>query len=146
MVGKSISEKQADKRKEEAQKEQKWSEVAVNPSQETWAEMAERFKKEAQQAKEGSLDGEITAILQTTAGEVYGDKAKDAERPVMSVHITCKDGKEFTETFSMPSGASSWRNKDFKLGNFLNKYGNLPMVGMPVKVMFNDEGFYRLNM
>lgn len=146
MVKKSIAEIQADKRREEALNQQGKTDAANADEQQKfdWQKLSEKWKKDAEDAKNGSLDATITDMVITNAGAVYGDKAKDPERFVMSMKITAQDGKQFTETFSMPEGAGSWRNKQFKLGQFLNKYGDMPAVGMAVKVAFNDEGFYRL--
>jgi hypothetical protein len=139
MVGKSVAEKALEKRAKE---------VLAQPEQTAFdfAALNRKWMDEARMAKDGSLDATITNMTVTNAGAVYGDKAKDPERSVISVEITASDGKTFTETFSMPDGAGSWRNKQFKLGIFLAKYGNTPEIGMAVKVAFNEEGFYRLAM
>jgi hypothetical protein len=148
MVGASVSEKMAEKRRLAAQKEQAHQDIAAEPGQKVFdfGALRQKWEEEAAAAKEGSLDATVTNLVMSTAGTVYGDKAKDPDREVVSMEITASDGKVFTETFSMPEGAGSWRNKAFKLGIFLAKYGKVPEIGMPVKVAFNDDGFYRLAM
>ena len=142
MVGMSVAEKAAQKK--QAQREID----AKKPAQSTmdWAALNQKWTEDAKAAEAGSLDATITAIEATTAGEVYGEKAKDPDRAVMNLEITASDGKVFHETFSLPEGAGSWRNKAFKLGIFVSKYGSAPVPGMAVKVGFNAEGFYKLEM
>jgi hypothetical protein len=111
-----------------------------------WANMNAKWAKDAEEAKVGNLTGTITDLINTTAGQVYKDKAKDPERPVINIEITASDGKKFYETFSYPDGAASWRNSKFKLGIFMKVYGKLPEVGMSVKVGFDADGFYTLTM
>jgi len=113
-------------------------------SPEFFRRLQEKWKKEAEEAKTGTLDGEVSDITVSTAGDVYGDKAKDPARPVLHVEITASDGKKFHETFSQPEGAGSWRNSKFKLGQFLARYGSLPDVGIKVKIGFSEDGFYKL--
>ena len=109
-----------------------------------WKKLNEKWAKEAKDAQTGELEGKITDIIPTPAGMVYGDKAKDAERPVLQLEITASDGKIFHEAFSQPEGAGSWRNSKFKLGQFLARYGVLPSIGLPVKIGFDTDGFYKL--
>ena len=126
----------------ETAREEKTAPLANDPDY--MAKLEAKWKKDAEEAKTGSIEGKITDVIPTTAGLVYGDKAKDPDRPVLHCEITASDGKVFHETFSQPEGASSWRNTKFKLAQFLLAYNDLPKVGLTVKVGFSEDGFYKL--
>lgn len=90
-----------------------------------------------------NLTGTITHITPSTAGEIYGDSAKDPEREVISVKVEIEQtGDSFCETYTLPLTSLSWKNKAFKLGLFRHKYGQLPEVGQVVKVELGSTGFF----
>jgi len=151
MVGKSVAEKAHDKLREAAirtAKEENATEAAAKAKIDSqyWANLQKKWAQEAEDAKTGELDGKITDMKDTTAGEVYGDKAKDPDRAVIQLEITASDGKKFHEAFSHPEGAGSWRNSKFKLGLFMKKYASFPHIGQSVKVGFDSDGFYTLTL
>ena len=89
------------------------------------------------------LSGAVIFVDLTTAGEIYGDVAKDATRDMIQVQIRVKEtGDTFKAAFTLPFGAISWRNKDFKLGKFVSRYGDLPEIGQKVEVKTGNNGFY----
>lgn len=110
-------------------------------------EIKARMEKQLEvlNSNQDSFTGEINGIEESTAGEVFGEKAKNPNRRVIQLSIKVKEtSDEFVETFTLPAGIGTWRNKKFKLAQFVNKYGKLPEPGMPVLVVLNDEGFYRV--
>jgi len=110
-------------------------------------EINARLKKQLEMldSNKESFTGEINGIEESTAGEVFGEKAKNPNREVVQLSIRVKEtSDEFVETFTLPAGIGTWRNKKFKLAQFVNKYGGLPEPGMAVTVVLNDEGFYRV--
>ena len=89
------------------------------------------------------MSGAVIFVDLTTAGEIYGDVAKDATREMIQVQTRVKEtGDTFKTAFTLPYGAISWRNKDFKLGKYVSKYGDLPEVGQTIQVKTGDNGFY----
>lgn len=91
------------------------------------------------------MNGEVTDVRVTTAGEIYGDIAKDSTREMIQVYVKVSEtGDTFKAAFTLPYGTISWRNKDFKLGKFVAKYGDLPEPGTVVNVELGRNGFYDL--
>ena len=89
------------------------------------------------------MTGAVIFVDLTTAGEIYGDVAKDRPREMIQVQTRVKEtGDTFKAAFTLPFGAISWRNKDFKLGKYVTKYGDLPEIGQAVEVKTGDNGFY----
>lgn len=110
-------------------------------------EINARLKKQLEMlnSDKESFTGVINGLEESTAGEVFGEKAKNPKREVVQLSIKVQEtSDEFVETFTLPVGIGTWRNKKFKLAQFVNKYGKLPEPGMIVTVVLNDEGFYRV--
>lgn len=108
----------------------------------SWDEMREEAEASAT-VDYNTLIGTIVKITPTTAGEIYGDSAKDPDRDVISVRVEIKQtGDSFNETYTLPLTSLSWRNKAFKLGLYRTKYGKLPEVGDTVKVELGSTGFF----
>lgn len=88
----------------------------------------------------------IVSVEQSTAGEVFGEKIhpnQDPDDPV--IHVTAEyeteDGetKEVNETFGMAKSALSWVNSQFKLGRFIEQYGEPPQEGMEVLLRIDGD-------
>ena len=92
------------------------------------------------------MNGEVTDVRVTTAGEIYGDIAKDSTREMIQVYVKVSEtGDTFKAAFTLPHGAISWRNKDFKLGKYVTRYGDLPEIGQKLSVKTTDNGFYDID-
>lgn len=108
----------------------------------SWDELKAEAESSAN-ADYNNLTGKIVKITPATAGEIYGDSAKDPDREVISVKVEIEQtGDSFNETYTLPLTALSWRNKAFKLGLFRHKYGKLPEVGQAVNVELGSTGFF----
>lgn len=106
---------------------------------------AMRESLEASKKPLKNLTGTIDHIDAMTAGEVYGEAAKDPSREVIQVYVKVdQTGDIFKAAFTLPYGSISWRNAEFKLGLFVNKYGDLPTPGQAVEVDLGRNGFYDL--
>ena len=89
--------------------------------------------------------GEITEIVETTAGEIYGDEANDPDRANIQVGVSVDEfGQEFVENFSLPTSPKSWLNANFKLKQFKDEYGSVPEEGMEVQCRLGSDGFLEL--
>lgn len=91
--------------------------------------------------------GEVVSIEETIAGDVYGDKAREPERPMISltVEVDTETGDdEFDTSYTLPKSALSWENPSFRLGQFIDRYGQPPEEGMDVDIEFSDDGFLRI--
>lgn len=111
----------------------------------------DKMAEEAERAKnvDGSdLEAQIVAVSQAKAREIFESPQGDPDREMVQaeVEVTMPDGETatFEESFTTPKGAFSWRNPDFKLGQFKDTYGDVPRVGMEVEVGFNDSGQLRI--
>ena len=115
-----------------------------------WGKMRQELKEAKETAEEpipDKLTGHITDIRQVTAGEVYGDTAKDPNRPVINITIQVTEtGDTFKTAFTLPAGRASWRNPDFKLKQFADRYGDLPAVGMCIDVTADAQGYYHITL
>ena len=89
-------------------------------------------------------EGTIREIMQTTAGDVFGDKAENPDRDVILMKVEVTDGETFSETMSLPKTPGSWKRENFKLAAFVKHYGEMPDVGMKVQVKISDDGYYRV--
>lgn len=108
---------------------------------------AMRQSLEASKTELENLTGIIQKIDVLTAGDVYGDQAKDPDREVIQVHIFVEQTKDvFRCAFTLPLAALSWKNKSFKLGQYVEKYGALPEVGKKVSVTSGKNGFYEIEL
>lgn len=106
---------------------------------------AMRESLEASKKTPKDLTGTIDHIEAMTAGEVYGESAKDPTREVIQVYVKVdQTGDVFKVAFTLPFGSISWRNAEFKLGKFVAKYGDLPEPGTVVNVELGRNGFYDL--
>lgn len=106
---------------------------------------AMRQSLESSKVELENLTGTIQKVDVMTAGDVYGDQAKDPSREVIQVSITVdQTGDTFRCAFTLPIAAISWKNKTFKLTQFVEKYGDLPEVGGAVEVTTGKNGFYDL--
>ena len=77
-------------------------------------EINARLKKQLEMlnSNKDSFTGEITGLEESTAGEVFGEKAKNPNRKVVQLSIRVKEtADEFVETFTLPAGMGTWRIK-----------------------------------
>ncbi|MCC7570562.1 hypothetical protein KO465_04400 [Candidatus Micrarchaeota archaeon] len=106
-----------------------------------------KSKENAQKPLPEKLRGQITDIVETTAGEVYGEYAKDPDRAVINVRVeVCETGDRFRSAFTLPQGRASWMNPTFKLRQFTAKYGDVPDIGMVVDVCVSNDGRFDIDL
>ena len=106
---------------------------------------AMRQSLESSKVEPENLTGTIQKVDVMTAGEVYGESAKDPTREVIQVYVKVdQTGDVFKAAFTLPFGSISWRNAEFKLGKFVAKYGDLPEPGTVVNVELGRNVFYDL--
>jgi len=110
----------------------------------------EEFIKEVPSLEE---EDEVEAVEIKTAGEVYGEKARNPDKVV--VVVTTKKGARMA--LGLPKGteyrdgifvivdkiaaARSLKNQNSKMVQWIRKYGKAPHVGQKVKVTVNEAGF-----
>ena len=93
-----------------------------------------------------SQDGVITRIIETTAGEIFGDKTKAFEDETLEVAKARKvlwiafegEGLVGNSVMNLPKGKVRPKSA---LGTFVARYGRLPKVGMTVSI-HADENLY----
>jgi hypothetical protein len=104
------------------------------------------FEAQAQIKPGEEMDGIIETVITSTAGDLFGDKAKDPEKQMIEITVkVTSDGSVFKESYSFPKGPASWKNDSFKLGKYRQTYGKVPAVGDKVLVSLDDKGFYRVS-
>jgi uncharacterized OB-fold protein len=90
--------------------------------------------------EEGKLfEATITAIEMTTAGEVYGEKAKKPEKAVAVLRFAAP-GIEGSESM----GYAPIPHKRSNLYAHVVRYGKAPFVGQRVQVKMDEQGFWRI--
>lgn len=96
----------------------------------------------SENADEPDNQAEIQEIEETTAGNVYPDSVEldDPTKKMIRVVAETEDGTPVSEAFSLPTSDAAWYNPTFKLGQFKERYGTVPEVGMTVDVEMNDDG------
>ena len=85
--------------------------------------------------KEGSKEKvKISRVATRKASEIYGDKAKTPDQPLieLSAHI---DGVE-RRIGTIPKPPSNMVSPKSKMASFLAKYKNQPDIGVTVEVVF----------
>ena len=86
----------------------------------------------------------VTDIIESKAGNIYKDTASDPEQPVIVVYYRVADGEVKNEVFSLPKSASSWKRDNFKLGQFVKKYGSMPFIGQEIQAVVADDSYFRI--
>jgi len=115
-------------------------------------------EREIKELLEGEIveRSKIVSVEIKTAKEVYGDKAKEPERPVAK--IKAENGADLT--VGVPRGMTydggCWKvenklrvqrsvtHKMSGFGNFIRKYRHWPNVGVEVETGIDDSGFARI--
>jgi len=93
-----------------------------------------------------SQDGAITRIIETTAGEIFGEKTKVFEDETLDEAKGRKvlwiafegDGLVGNAVMNLPKGKVRPKSA---MGQFVARYGRLPKVGMAVSI-HADENLY----
>jgi hypothetical protein len=104
-------------------------------------EKLERMK----QAFDEGIEGEIIKVETTTNKKFFDDKGNFDEREGISVTVKINslddEGTEFKQFFAIPSTLGY--NKS-NLAQFEKQYGSYPSKGIPVDVIINEDGFFRI--
>jgi hypothetical protein len=100
-------------------------------------------------AKGEEFPAHIRSVEESTAGEVFSGKnddkpVKNPERAVCVLEVEIDDGEKFTQVYSLPKTAGSWKNENFKLGHFRERYGTVPYEGLSVMVTVDKDGYYSI--
>lgn len=90
----------------------------------------------------------VTALSVVKASEIFGEKAKDPERPTVRGEFEGPGG--VTGNFNLsapgitPDGRVIARNPKSNLYKYVKKYHKGPFVGQGVEVSIDKDGFYRI--
>jgi hypothetical protein len=93
---------------------------------------------------DASFEATIRSVEQMKACEIFGDECDNPDRDVLHIRVEVLDGEMFYETYSLPKSAGSFKRDNFKLGQFMRKYGTAPVEGMKIQTKVNAEGYYRI--
>jgi hypothetical protein len=108
----------------------------------------EELNTQAEEVRTGDFDqtAEITGIEKEIAEEIFGEDIRgDPTKEMLVVTAETDSGTDVEEIFSTPSGPMSWRNPNFKLGNFQEEYGQVPEEGMTVRITVDSDGFLAID-
>jgi len=90
----------------------------------------------------------VMALKVLPASEIFGEKAKDPERPTIQMAFEGPGGVNGKANLSAPGITSDGkviaRNPKSNLYKFVKKYRKGPHVGQSVEVSIDKDGFYRL--
>ena len=90
----------------------------------------------------------VTGVEVKSAGDIFGDKAREPEKPMIEVSFEGPGGIEGRTTYSAPGITSDGkvivRNPKSFLYLFVRKYKKGPAIGLPVEVAIDENGFYRI--
>ena len=90
----------------------------------------------------------VTALSVVPASEIFGEKAKEPERPTIRGEFEGPGGVSGNFNLSAPGitpdGKVIARNPKSNLFKYVEKYRKGPFVGQSVEVAINKDGFYRL--
>jgi hypothetical protein len=88
------------------------------------------------------IAGVVVAIDETTAGDVFGDKATDQRQELLNILI---ENKTFNVQMNVPVTKFKKGNvpPKSKLAKIINKSGGLK-VGTQVKLTKNEKGYYKI--
>lgn len=109
----------------------------------------ESIEAQADENVDDVLDGEVTVIADTTAGDFYNTDVDNPEREMIRVTVQIEqngDTEVFEEGFSMPDGPQSFRNPRFRLGRYIDRYGEAPREGHDVQVVYDENGFLAIEL
>lgn len=108
----------------------------------------DELESQAEEVSSGDFDqtATIDSIETDVAESVFGDDVQGDPTQEMLI-VTCDSdaGTEIQEIFSTPKGPLSWRNPNFKLGQFREKYGQVPEEGMEVEITVDENGFLAID-
>jgi len=93
---------------------------------------------------DASFDATIRSVEPMKAFEIFGEDCDNPNREVLHIKVEVADGETFYETYSLPKSAGSFKRDNFKLGQFMRKYGTAPVEGMKIQTKVNPEGYYRI--
>ena len=95
-----------------------------------------------------SYPAKLTGIEVVKASDVFKDKAKDPDRPTLSMTFEGPGGVKGTANLSAPGitpdGHVVARNPKSNLFKYMKMYKKGPHVGQDVEVTIDANGFYRL--
>ena len=112
-----------------------------NKQQTLIASLNEQFKAVTEDM---SFEAKIREVTTMKAGEIFGADCENPDRDVFHIKVEVVNGETFYETYSLPKSAGSFKRDNFRLGQFMKKYGEAPIEGMQVQVKVNTEGYYRV--
>jgi hypothetical protein len=90
----------------------------------------------------------VTALDVVKAVDIFGDKAKEPDRPTIRGEFEGPGGVSGNFNLSAPGitadGKVIARNPKSNLYKYVKKYHKGPFVGQAVVAAINEDGFYRL--
>ena len=111
-------------------------------------ENAEKKEVESKLPKDSIVDGVIIDIQDGKVKDFVKnlDKWKDENQPAIEVTVdikTADDSVKHAQVFTYEAGedGKTLYGAKSNLGKFAKKYGSLPKVALPVKIITDDSGF-----
>jgi hypothetical protein len=103
--------------------------------------------KMAQPPKPGEHRKVVVAeVKEQSANELFGERAKEPAKRLYVLYARIEDGKEPQRIgfFNVPFDGATVSEKS-NLAKFQQRYGAFPKAGLPVEIVANLKGFWRVS-